>query len=88
MICSNTPEDILWPRLHLPDGPLTGRDRLPVDKAGKTFDSSDSLKAASRSYVYGKRHQKLCKTVILIADLTIRTHGQTAEYHDAALMEF
>ena len=88
MICSNTPEDILWPRLHLPDGRLTGRDRLTVDKAGKTFDSSDSPKAASRSYVYGKRHQKLCKTVLLIADLTIRTHGQTAEYHDAALMEF
>ena len=80
--------DIPWPRLHLPGGRLTGRGRLTVDKEGKTFDSSETPKVASSSYVYGKRHQKLCKTVLLFANLTLRTHRQTVEFHDAALMEF
>lgn len=46
MIRSNKPEDILCLQLHLPGGQLTQRDRLTVDTAGKTFDSSKSPKAA------------------------------------------
>ena len=73
-------------QLHRLGGQLTQRDRLAVDDAGET-DSLESPKAAARSYVHGKSHQKMWTMVLLSAELAIRRHGQAVEYHDAALVE-